>query len=378
VDAVCCDNSASAASFAAALFCLIVPMPAVPELVFDVAALDYVFPALPRTCAIGPGGGTLGRDERNTLVLPDRYQRVSRLHAEITFVRGVPILSNRSRTLVVTVGDQEVLPGDSAIVQDDDVVEVGPYLLTARLRDGQAHGVAATPAAPADPPPRTVTVEALTLALAQGAGVPDDTFAGGLDVERAERIGATLRHAVQGAMDLLSAGAITQREIRVSTQLVAEQSNNPLRFLPTAEAALVQLLTGQLPGFMHGIQALPDAFADLRAHDAGVMAGMHAALADMLVRLDPRTVDASLVASPELAAIIAPSAEKARWWDTQNDIYSRVLAEAEDNFEETWGRAFVDAYSNAASRMRTQACGAEAAVLPEPTIRTLEATCLAS
>ena len=47
-----------------------------PELVFDVAALDYVFPALPRTCAIGPAGGTLGRDERNTLVLPDRYQRV--------------------------------------------------------------------------------------------------------------------------------------------------------------------------------------------------------------------------------------------------------------------------------------------------------------
>ena len=344
-----------------------------PELVFDVAALDYVFPALPRTCAIGPSGGTLGRDERNTLVLPDRYQRVSRLHAEITFVRGVPILSNRSRTLVVNVGDQEVLPGDSAIVQDDDVIEVGPYLLNARLRDAQRVAALAPLAAPTLAP-RTVTADTLMQAFAQGAGMADDAFSSGLSLENAELIGGMMRHAVQGAMDLLTAGAITQREIRVKTVLVAEQSNNPLRFLPTAEAALVQLLTGQLPGFMHGTRAMPHAFADLLAHDAGVMAGMHAALADMLVRLDPRAADASLNSSHELALVIAPSADKARWWDTQNDRYARVAALAEDNFDDAWGRVFVDAYSNAAEITRTRAMPAASALINS----TFEEPCLAS
>ena len=176
-----------------------------------------------------------------------------------------------------------------------------------------------------------------------------------------------MRHAVQGAMDLLTAGAITQREIRVNTALVAEQSNNPLRFLPTAEAALVQLLTGQVPGFMHGTRAMPHAFADLLAHDAGVMA-------DMLVRLDPRAADASLNNSLEVALVIAPSAEKARWWDTQNDRYARVAALAEDNFEDAWGRVFVDAYSNAAEITRTRAMPAASAVLNS----TFEEPCLAS
>jgi FHA domain-containing protein len=136
--------------------------------------------------------------------------------------------------------------------------------------------------------------------------------------------------------------------------LVADQSNNPLRFLPTAEAALVQLLTGQLPGFMHGTRAMPHAFADLLAHDAGVMAGMHAALADLLVLLDPRATDASLNGSSDFAPVIAPSAEKARWWDTQNDRYARVAALAEDNFEDAWGRAFVNAYSTAAEMTRSK------------------------
>lgn len=323
------------------------------ELVFDVTALDYVFPALPRTCAMGLAGGTVGRDERNTLVLPDRYQRVSRLHAEITFVRGVPILSNRSRSLVVNVGEQEVLPGDSAIVQDDDLIEIGPYLLTARLHHGQR--IPATVTLPsAAGSPIAVTADTLMQAFVQGADLADDAFKPTLTPENAEMIGRMVLLAVRGTMDLLAAGAITQREIRVSSGLVAAQSNNPLRFLPTAEAALVQLLTGHLPGFMHGTRAMPHAFADLLAHDAGVMAGMHAALADLLLRLDPRAADASLSNSPDLVLTIAPSAEKARWWDTQNDRYARVAALAEDNFDDAWGRVFVDAYASAAESTRSQ------------------------
>ena len=104
------------------------------------------------------------------------------MHAEITFVRGVPILSNRSRTLVVNVGDQEVLPGDSAIVQDDDVIEVRPYLLNARLRDAQR---VAAPVPLTSPvlAPRAVTADTLMQAFAQGAGMSSDAFNSALTLE---------------------------------------------------------------------------------------------------------------------------------------------------------------------------------------------------
>jgi len=325
-----------------------------PELILEIAALDYVFPAPARRCVMGPDGGTLGRDERNTLVLPDRYSRVSRLHAEVTFVRGVPILSNRSGTLVVNVGEQEVAPGESAIVQDDDLIEVGPYLLSARIQDDRRQ--AGAPAVPA--PTLTcapVTPETLEQAFLDGARMPADALRGGFTAENAELIGAMLRHAVQGTMDLLAARTITQREVRVGTALISAQSNNPLLFLPGADAALVQLLTGQLPGFMHGTRAMPDAFADLLAHESGVMAGMRAALAEMLSRLDPRQADISLHGTQDASSQIVASAVKARWWDSQTARFDQLLVATEDNFQEAWGRVFVDAYSHAAESTRTQA-----------------------
>jgi predicted component of type VI protein secretion system len=325
-----------------------------PELILEIAALDYVFPAPARRCVLGPDGGTLGRDERNTLVLPDRFRRVSRLHAEVTFVRGVPILSNRSSTLVVNVGEQEVAPGESAIVQDDDVIEVGPYLLNARVHDERRSLTAPAAVAPAVAR-APATAETLEQAFLEGARMPADTLRAGFTAENAELIGAMLRYAVQGTMDLLAARTITQREVRVGTALISEQSNNPLLFLPGADAALVQLLTGQLPGFMHGTRAMPDAFADLLAHESGVMAGMRAALAEMLSRLDPRQADISLHGTQDASSQIVASAVKARWWDSQTARFDQLLVATEDNFQEAWGRVFVDAYSHAAESTRTQA-----------------------
>ena len=325
-----------------------------PELILEIAAVDYVFPAPLCTCAIGTNGGTIGRDERNTFVLPDRFQRVSRLHAEVTFVRGVPILSNRSATLVVNVGEQEVEPGESAIVQDEDVIEVGPYLLYARVRDDQPR-LPAPYSSPLQTSKPELTSAALRTAFIEGAQLPPDALNSGLTPETAELIGAMLRHSVQGTMDLLAARTITQREIQLGTSLISEQSNNPLLYLPTTDAALVQLLTGLLPGFMHGTRAMPDAFGDLIAHDAGVIAGMRAAFAHMLECLDPQQDAPALRDAPQPSLFIATSAEKARWWDTQTERFALVATVAEDSFHDAWGRVFVNAYTEASDHSRAVA-----------------------
>ncbi|MCZ2135953.1 MAG: FHA domain-containing protein [Burkholderiales bacterium] len=323
-----------------------------PELILEVTALDHVFPPPQHVCAINEIGGTVGRDPGNTFVLEDRFRRVSRLHAEITFVRGVPILSNRSATLCVNVGEHEVRPGESAIVQDDDVIEIGPYLLAARVLDERRASL--LPQARAVAPPRRVAdCETLGAALLDGACLPAAALgAEGLTVELAERIGVLLRHAVQGTMDLLAVRQVTQREAHLGTTLPNEQSNNPLAFLPNADAAMIQLLTAQLPGFMHATRVMPDAFADLLAHDAGVMAGMRATLNEMLVRLDPRQVDAVLAASDGSALPIVASATKARWWDAQSTRVASLLSAADEDFQQAWGATFARAYADVARQTR--------------------------
>jgi FHA domain-containing protein len=102
-----------------------------------------------------------------------------------------------------------------------------------------------------------------------------------------------------------------------------------------------------------------------RAHDAGVMAGMRASLSNMLLSLDPRNADTALHTLPDAALHVAVASDKARWWDTQNNRYARVLADAEDNFEDAWGRVFVEAYSGAADRVRSDAARAALTVKPK-------------
>ena len=346
-----------------------------PELRFEIAALDYVFPALLQICDFGADGGTLGRDERNTLVLPDRYSRVSRMHAEVTFVRGVPILSNRSRTLVINVSDQEIAPGDSSIVQDDDVIEIGPYLLTARVSYATS-SVLPAPAASAQAA-NPISNQSLTAAFAAGAKLPPGLLEGGLTVDIAELIGGMLRHAVAGTMDLMAARAITQREIRLSAPELSSERNNPLLFLPGAESALVQLLTGQLPGFMHATRVMPDAFADLLGHEAGIKAGTHAAFADIMLRLDPRQADSVLVGTCRAEDQVAASSDKARWWDNQSQRYARVLSQAEDNHQALWGNAFVDAYEGTNEQVRQQVVDNLRAIASHPVQPDSASSCFA-
>ena len=78
--------------------------------------------------------------------------------------------------------------------------------------------------------------------------------------------------------------APSRSEVRLGAAMLTDQSNNPLAFLPNADAAMVQLLSGHLQGFMHATRAMPDAFADLLAHARGdggdaLRAGRHAVAA---------------------------------------------------------------------------------------------------
>ena len=55
-----------------------------------------------------------------------------------------------------------------------------------------------------------------------------------------------------------------------------------LKFLPNADAAMLQLLGKKMPGFMRADVAMRDAFDDLRAHLKLVSLGTRAALTEVL------------------------------------------------------------------------------------------------
>jgi len=188
-------------------------------------------------------------------------------------------------------------------------------------------------------------------AFLAGAGIPNAIVKEGLTPDMMKAIGALLATAVQGTIELIAARAMLKREVKADVTLIATTKNNPLKFLPDAESALLQMFGARIPGFMAPVEAMRDAFQDLRAHEVGVIAGMRAALADVLRRFEPEELEKRLK-RPGVLESLLPNSREARLWQTFTEMYGDISHEAQDDFQTLFGKAFLAAYENEVARLR--------------------------
>ncbi len=226
-----------------------------------------------------------------------------------------------------------------ALFQDDPIFAAPQQAMP--LRHGNPLGNAPSHANP----------DALTSAFLQAVGLPAGVLPGGLTPELMTVIGNLLRTATAGAIDMLAARAATKLEVQASVTIISSQSNNPLKFLPNAEAALQQMLGKKMPGFMRADQAMRDAFDDLRAHEVGVIAGTRAALTEVLGRFDPAILEKRLTGGSLIESLL-PSMRKTKLWEMYLEQYTRIRREAEDDFQSVFGRSFLEAYEREAGRVK--------------------------
>jgi type VI secretion system FHA domain protein len=215
------------------------------------------------------------------------------------------------------------------------------------------------PATPTTPPPtQSVSVapsglleRELLRAFLQGAGIPA-IQAKNLGPETMEAIGKLLREAVQGTLDLLRARGLTKSEMRADMTMIMAQDNNPLKFSPTVEAALGHLLaTQQVHGFMPPLRAMKDAYDDLRAHQLGFLAGMRAALEEVLARFAPQELGKRLTDQSMLDDLL-PMNRKAKLWDIFLERHAAISSEAREDFNAAFGKAFRRAYDAQVRQLR--------------------------
>jgi len=165
--------------------------------------------------------------------------------------------------------------------------------------------------------------------------------------------GQLLRESLRGAVELLVARAALKREMRAEMTMIVARENNPLKFSPSVEVALQHLLSPPSPGFMAPAPAVRDAFNDLRAHQLGVMAGMKSALEGVLHRFDPQQLEAKLVHRSAISSLI-PATRKARLWESFQQLFDQLSGEAQDDFNELFGKAFLQAYELQLDRLHDE------------------------
>jgi len=161
------------------------------------------------------------------------------------------------------------------------------------------------------------------------------------------QFGEAFRTAVQGTMDLLAARSEIKREFRSDVTIISPKENNPLKFLPNADGVIMQMVGQNFPGFMKPIPAMKEAYFDLQIHQLALMAGIRAAYAEALARLDPAELEKKFETGGSLITKISSTAQKAALWDDYKQRYTDISRHAEDDLAAFSGEAFVKAYDAA-------------------------------
>ena len=193
---------------------------------------------------------------------------------------------------------------------------------------------------------------ALLHAFLHGAGIADAPVMKALTPEIMDMLGKLLREAVHGTVDLLRARSLMKGEMRADVTMIMPVENNPLKFSPNVETALTHLFAPHAQGFLPPVRAMKEAYDDLRAHQLGFLAGMRAALDDVLARFTPKELEKRL-SDPSVLDSLLPMNRRAKQWDLFVERYEEVAGEARENFNVAFGKAFLKAYEAQVKQLRS-------------------------
>jgi type VI secretion system protein len=228
---------------------------------------------------------------------------------------------------------------------------------------------AAPPARPAAPPARPPTPPArpptpaysepaaqapsgdAMAAFARGAGLELSQVAGIDQSVLFEQVGRMLVMFTEGLIQTLGGRTHIKSEFRLDQTMIRPAENNPFKFSTSKTRTVLQLLSKSDPAYMTGANAIKEGFDDVNAHQMAVIAGMEAALQDILGRFNPKTLETRMVSDSILDNIL-PGGKKAKYWDIFKILFDEIAGEAEDDFQQLFGREFSRAYEEQLSRLK--------------------------
>jgi type VI secretion system FHA domain protein len=220
---------------------------------------------------------------------------------------------------------------------------------------GRPPQAGAAPAAAAHPPgarhDATAGMRQAVTVFLEGAGLPGKEIRDA-DIEAFLRqAGKIMRAAIEGSMALLAARATAKKELRAEDRtMVASKDNNPLKLMSDPQEALAFLFDtkDRTDGFLDPVQAVGDAFEDLRAHEVALFAAMRAALLGAIQRFDPKMLETELEKSSGGLGLN----RKAKLWELFAVYQQKLAHDAEDDFNKVFGREFMGTYMAQVKRLR--------------------------
>ncbi len=235
-------------------------------------------------------------------------------------------------------------------------------------------GITATQKAPAREPKSdddTQSVAQLDEATArealevvfEAAGVNIAMVPEGDEQQFLDKIGHFVRAATQGLLDAMRSRSTFKDHMGLAKTGIREKENNPLKFASNVDQALDELMIYKGIHHLPAVDAIEEAFVDLRAHETAMSEAMRAAFFELLARFEPSALETSFNSGLRPGALLGIK-NKSKYWDLYADFYADLSDQSRKKFDELVGRVFVETYETEIRRLRD---GDNGAADPRPT-----------
>jgi type VI secretion system FHA domain protein len=177
----------------------------------------------------------------------------------------------------------------------------------------------------------------------EAAGVNMEKVPEGDEEQFLDTIGHFVRAATKGLLDVLGSRSRFKGHMGLATTSIRAKENNPLKFAADVDQALDELMIYKGIHHLPAVDAVEEAFVDVRAHEKALSVAMRAAFFDLLNRFDPSVLETKFNSGLRPGALLGIK-NKSKYWDLYADFYASVAGSSDKKFDELVGRRFAEAY----------------------------------
>ncbi|HKQ16036.1 MAG TPA: type VI secretion system-associated FHA domain protein TagH [Steroidobacteraceae bacterium] len=156
--------------------------------------------------------------------------------------------------------------------------------------------------------------------------------------------GQMLRETVLGLMESLKARSDVKSRMRLNQTTIQPGENNPLKFSPSVDEAVLKLLDPHSSRYLGPIDAIRESFADIRTHQSALVGSIQAAVDELLNRIEPGELqerfDRGLKRGPLLGAT-----NKMKYWDLYTEFYQVLNQRGEQGLPTLFAEEFARTYA---------------------------------
>jgi type VI secretion system FHA domain protein len=202
--------------------------------------------------------------------------------------------------------------------------------------------------APPAPARSAVPQGQLLDAFFRGAGIEPQKLDEKTAEETLHKLGQVMREVLLGITENLHVRTEQKAVLRLPNTTIQPQNNNPLKFSASVDEALANLLFRRSTEYLGAVDAVREAFTDIKQHQQTLMSAVRVAISDYVGRLDPDDLENKFTVGKRGGLMSA--AHKLKYWDLYKDLYQVVTSHQPQQLPQQFLEDLARAYETEGAR----------------------------